>query len=173
SAAPLHDAVPRDYGDSDTYAAWTEAQLGSLAHTYADNATGGYTVTVTVTDKDGGADSKSFNVDVHNVAPTATFNAPSDVNEGDTIFLSLTSPSDPSGADTAAGFTYAFDCGSGYGAFSGTSTASCSTSDNGSRTVKGKIRDKDGGVSEYREAVTIHNVPPSVTATAEEHTAEL
>src|SRR5439155_7335927 len=86
--------------------------------------------------------------------------------------LSLTSPSDPSGADTSAGFTYAFDCGSGYGAFSGTSTPSCPTSDNGSRTVKGKIRDKDGGVSEYSQAVTIHNVPPSVTAGADQSSSE-
>src|SRR5207248_6112748 len=95
-----------------------------------------------------------------------------DLNEGDTISLSLTSPSDPSGADTSAGFEYAFDCGSGYGAFSGSSSTSCPTSDNGSRTVKGKIRDKDGGVSEYTHSVTIHNVPPSVTAAADQSSDE-
>src|SRR5207302_4222561 len=53
--------------------------------------------------------------------------------------------------------------GSGYGAFSGTSTASCPTTDNGSRTVKGKIKDKDGGVTEYTASVTINNVAPSAT----------
>src|SRR5207237_3274642 len=41
---------------------------------------------------------------------------------------------------------------------------SCPTSDNGSRTVNGKSVDKDGGVTEYSQAVTINNVPPSVTA---------
>src|SRR5207248_4768932 len=122
-------------GHSGNSATSSQGALGSLSHTYDDNTAGGYTATVTVTDKDGGSDTKSFNVDVHNVAPTATFNAPSDVDEGDSIALSLTSPSDPSSADTAAGFTYAFDCGSGYGAFSGSSSTNCPTSDNGSRTV--------------------------------------
>ena len=30
-----------------------------------------------------------------------------------------------------------------------TATASCPTTDNGSRTVKGKVLDKDGGSTEY------------------------
>src|SRR5205085_2681059 len=139
---------------------------------YDDNTLGGYTVTVKVTDKDGGFNTASFNVDVHNVAPSATFSNDGPVNEGSDFHLFLSSPSDPSGADTAAGFQYAFDCGSGYGAFSGTSSASCPTSDNGSRTVKGKIRDKDGGVTESTHSVTIHNVPPSVTAAANQSSGE-
>src|SRR5438128_654988 len=103
--APWHVSVDWGDGHSNNFDTSSQGSLGSLAHTYDDNTAGGYTVSVTVTDKDGGADSKSVNVDVHNVAPTATFNAPSDVNEGDSIALSLTSPSDPSGADTSAGFT--------------------------------------------------------------------
>jgi hypothetical protein len=66
---------------------------------------------------------------------------------------------DVSAADKAAKFSFAFDCGSGYGPWTTTPTlsasASCSTNDNGSRSVKGKIRDKDGGVSEYRGAVEL------------------
>jgi hypothetical protein len=98
----------------------------------------------------------------------ATFNAPTSVNEGSSFTLSLTSPSDPSPVDTTAGFTYAFDCGSGsgYGAYSATNTTSCSTADNGTRTVKGKIRDKDGGVTEYTGTVTVNNVNPTVTITS-------
>ena len=57
--------------------------------------------------------------------------------------------SDPSTADTSAGFTYAFDCGSGYGAFGPSNTATCSTSTTGTRTVHAKIRDKDGDAHEY------------------------
>jgi len=121
------------------------------------------TVTITATDSTGMSSSTTFSLVVTNVAPTATFNAPSSVSEGSNINLSLTSPSDPSSADTTAGFTYAFDCGSGYGAFSATSTASCSTNDNGSRTVKGKIRDKDSGETEYTASVTINNVAPTGT----------
>src|SRR5204863_5821876 len=107
----------------------------------------------------------STTVTVRNVAPTATFNSPGSVNEGSSIGLSLTSPHDPSTADTTAGFGYAFDCGggSGYGAFGASSTASCPTNDNGSRTVKGKIRDTDGGVSEYTALVTVNNVAPTAS----------
>src|SRR5205807_3989628 len=90
------------------------------------------------------------------------------------IALSLTSHSDPSGADTTAGFTYSFNCddGSGYSAPSSSASFSCPTSDNGSRTVKGKILDKDGGFTEYSQAVTINNVPPSVTAPADQSSNE-
>ncbi len=105
---------------------------------------------------------------IANVAPTATFNAPTEVNEGNDINLSLTGPYDPSNADTLAGFEYAFDCGDGggYGAWSSNNTATCPTDDNGMRTVKGKIRDKDGGETEYTADVTIHNVPPTATFNA-------
>jgi hypothetical protein len=85
------------------------------------------------------------------------------VAEGSAIGLSLTGSSDPSNADTTAGFTYAFDCGGGYGSFGAASTATCSTTDNGTRTVRGQIRDKDGGVSELTKSVTIDNVVPTVT----------
>jgi hypothetical protein len=124
------------------------------------------TVTITANDGNGGVTSTTFSLTVNNVAPTATFNAPTSVNEGSNINISLTSPSDPSSVDTTAGFTYAFDCGSGYGAFSGTSTATCSTNDNGSRTVKGKVKDKDVGETEYTATVTINNVAPTATFNA-------
>jgi hypothetical protein len=94
-------------------------------------------------------------VTIHNVAPTATFNAPASAPAGFAFTVSLSSPHDPSAADTAAGFTYAFDCGSGYGAFASASSASCPTTDTGTRSVGGKIRDKDGGVTEYRATVQV------------------
>ncbi|HEX3255750.1 MAG TPA: Ig-like domain-containing protein [Gaiellaceae bacterium] len=126
------------------------------------NDNGSRTVKGKIKDKDGGVSEYTASVTIANVAPTATFNA-SDVNEGSDIHLSLTGASDPSSADTAAGFTYAFNCGSGYGAFGSSSSADCPTNDNGSRTVKGKVKDKDGGVSEYTASVTIANVAPTVT----------
>jgi hypothetical protein len=88
------------------------------------------------------------------------------VNEGDDIHLSLTDVFDPSSADVAAGLEYAFDCGDGarYGIFSGNNSALCLTEDNGSVGVKGKIRDKDGGVTEYTATVTVSNVAPQVGA---------
>ena len=53
------------------------------------------------------------------------------------------------------GLTYAFDCGSGYGAFSSANTASCPTDAVGTRSVGGKVRDDDGGETEYRATVAV------------------
>ncbi|MDP9379182.1 MAG: hypothetical protein M3Q29_03360 [Chloroflexota bacterium] len=75
---------------------------------------------------------------------------PASVDGGSAISPSLSDPSDPRAADATAVFTYAFDCGSGYGPFGSDHSFSCSTTDNGSRAVKGKVRDKDGGVSEFQ-----------------------
>jgi hypothetical protein len=126
-----------------------------------------------VTDKDGGLGSNSFKVNVSNVAPTATFNAPASVDEGSSFTLSLTSPQDPSGADTAAGFQYRFDCGSGmYTGYSSVSSTSCPTADNGTLTVHGRIKDKDGGYTTYTASVQVNNVPPAVTAAANQSSNE-
>jgi PKD repeat protein len=116
----------------------------------------------------GGTASTTFTLTVNNVAPTATFSAPTSVSEGSAINFSLTAPLDPSSADTAAGFTYAFDCGdgTGFGVFSATSSRSCPTADNGTRTVAGKIQDKDGGVTTYTASVTVDNVAPTATFSA-------
>jgi hypothetical protein len=125
---------------------------------------GSYTFSLTVSDGKGGMASDQVVITVTNVAPTATFTAPAAVDEGSAIPLALTSPSDPSPADTAAGFSYAFNCGSGYGAFGASATATCATTDNGTRTVQGEIRDKDGGVSAYTANVDVRNVAPTVGA---------
>jgi hypothetical protein len=130
-----------------------------VSRQYVDN--GGYTVLVTVADDEGAIADFTAQVAVGNVAPSATFNAPTSVSEGSAINLSLTGPSDASPVDTAAGFSYAFDCGSGYGAFSSSNSTTCSTSDQGSRTVRGKIQDKDFGIREYTQAVAINNVAPT------------
>jgi len=113
------------------------------------------TVGVQVTDNAGATATDTATINVTNVAPTATFNAPATASAGFPFALSLTSPHDPSAADTAAGFTYAFDCGSGYGAFGSASTASCPTSDVGTPSVGAKIRDKNDGVTEYRATVAV------------------
>jgi PKD domain len=66
-------AVDVDWGDGSahtTFNATSTGSLGTKPHTYADN--GQYTVTVTVTDKDGVSDSHTFKVTVANVAPTIT-----------------------------------------------------------------------------------------------------
>ena len=164
-----------DPGTADTHTyAWSVTKNGSpygsggtgASFSFTPDDNGSYVVTLTVTDDDNGEGTGSETIAVTNVAPSATFDDNGPVAEGSSIELSLTDPSDPSSADTAAGFTYAFDCGSGYGSFGGSSTATCSTNDNGSRSVKGKIRDKDGGETEYSATVAITNVAPTATFTA-------
>jgi PKD repeat protein len=86
--------------------------LGSAAHTYADN--GNYTVSVTVTDKDGGKDTKSFMVAVANVKPTITSFSGTDYLAGANAFVggggvasTLTTRFTDPGSDSWTGaFTY-------------------------------------------------------------------
>jgi hypothetical protein len=113
------------------------------------------TVAVQVTDPGGLTATDSATVTVANVAPTAQLHAPASAGVGASFQISLVSPSDPSAADTAAGFTYSFDCGSGYGPWSASSAATCSAGSAGTLHVGGQIRDKDGGVSEYGANVQV------------------
>jgi hypothetical protein len=95
-------------------------------------------------------------VTVTNVPPTATFSAPATASAGSPFTISLSGGTDPSAAD-AASLTYAFDCGdgAGYGPAGTATSRSCPTSDTGTRTVKGKVIDKDGGATEYTATVQV------------------
>ncbi len=59
------------------------------SHTYADD--GLYSVTATVTGSAGGSDTKTFFVNASNVAPALTISGASDVNEGSSYTLNLSS----------------------------------------------------------------------------------
>lgn len=115
-------------------------------------------VGVRIVDAQGGVGTTTTAISVQNVPPTATFNAPAAVDEGSSINLSLSAPADV--AADLPDLSYAFDCGSGYGAFGPATSLSCTTSVTGSITVKGKLQDKDGGVSEYTASVTVNDVKP-------------
>jgi uncharacterized protein DUF11/PKD domain-containing protein len=150
-----------DCGDGNGYSSFSSTS--SVSCPTDDNSA--RSVGGKIKDKDGGATEYTSSVLVKNVAPTATFSAESPVDEGSNFKLDLTDVQDPSSVDVTAGFTYAFDCGdgSGYGAFGSASSRSCSTDDNGTRSVKGKVKDKDGDATEYTGSVTVNNVPPSAT----------
>jgi methionine-rich copper-binding protein CopC len=162
--------VDIDWGDSSAHSVFTLAapgSLGSLPHTYADNGT--YTVIIKVTDQAGNTGSRSFRIMVANVAPTAAFTATSGpLNEGDFATLTFSNPSDPSPIDTQAGFRYAFDCGdgSGFGAPGTASSVSCRALDNPNQVVRGRMLDKDGGMSEYSAVTIINNMAPMLGAIA-------
>jgi PKD domain len=163
-------------GDALTYA-WDLDNNGSFetaGQTPTYNALDGpASPTVGVRVSDGSATTvDEATVNVTNVEPTATFSAPPEARAGFPFTLSLTSPSDPSAADRAAGFQYAFDCGDGYGTLGTSSTATCTPTDTGPLSVGGKIRDKDGGVSEYRATVVVVATFGSLCDLVHEYTSD-
>jgi PKD repeat protein len=121
-----------------------------------------------IRDKDGGSTTYTVTFSVNNVAPTAVMNTPGTVDEGGSIDVSLTTPIDPGNNDTAAGFTYAFDCGDGggFGGFGVITSTACTALDNPSQTIRGRIRDKDNAFTTYTATVTVNNLPPAATFNA-------
>ncbi|HVN61259.1 MAG TPA: Ig-like domain-containing protein [Gaiellaceae bacterium] len=117
------------------------------------------TVEVRATDPSGASTTAQAAITIANVPPAATFAAPGSAVSGSTFTVSLASPADPSPADASAGFSYAFDCGSGYSAFGAATSATCTAGAAGSQSVGGEIRDKDGGVREYRAVVAVTPAP--------------
>jgi parallel beta-helix repeat protein len=116
------------------------------------------TATVEVTGEDayGNSLESTFEVTVTNVAPTGTLTAPALAIEGTSVEVSVTSPTDPSTADTTAGFEYAFDCGAGFGPFGPSASTTCSVPAFGADLeVAAQIRDKDAGVNSYTATVGI------------------
>jgi hypothetical protein len=104
----------------------------NLSHSFADD--GIFTVVVAVADHSTGlVGTDAVEVTVNNVAPTATLNVPTAVAEGSLINVSLTDPFDPSSADTASGFEYAFVFGSGYDVWISSNTATYTPADDGER----------------------------------------
>jgi hypothetical protein len=157
---PDTHVVTLNWGDGQTSTLNLAANVLSFnaSHQYNDNAAS-FTIDITVTDKDGGTVTKSTAIQVTNVAPTATLNAPAVVNAGANFTISLTNSSDPSTVDTLAGFKYAFDCGTGYGALGSSNSGNCTAPGSGPVTVKGKIQDKDDGFTEYTRSVNINRAP--------------
>jgi Cadherin-like domain len=148
--------------------AYASGTSSTFSFTPDDN--GSYVVSLSATDKDGATGNAiDATISVTNVAPTGTFVSPTaDLNEGSSFNLAITGASDPSTADTAAGFQYAFDCGAGYGSFGTSNSVTCNTATDGPATlsVAAKVEDKDGGVTEYTGSVTVDNVAPTGTFNA-------
>ncbi len=169
-AGPWTIGVKWGDGTAETF---TVSATGAVnrSHTYDDNRS--YSVSVYAA----GADrvqspAIALTIDIANVDPTATLGNNGPVNEGSTATISFSAPVDPSGADAAAGFHYAFACTNAplnaatYANSGGSPNTTCSFPDNSARIVRGRIIDKDGGFTDYITVVTVNDVPPVLTAPA-------
>jgi len=100
------------------------------------------------------------------VPPTATITgAPATSPEGTAITLGST-VTDPSAADTAAGFTRSWSVTKNGNPFASGSGASFSFTpdDNGTYVVTLSATDKDGGVGTDSKTINVTNVAPTITA---------
>jgi hypothetical protein len=103
---------------------------------------------------------------VTNVAPTATFTATLQLFLGEAATLSFSGQTDPSPADTQAGFTYAYDCtanGALTVANNQAASATCRYLTTGTFTVGGTIKDKDNDSNSYTANVVV--ISPQQAAT--------
>jgi hypothetical protein len=134
-----------------------------------------YTVTVTVTDQYGGKVSGTQTIAVAEVAPSPAIQGlPASVPEGTPLLLSA-AVTDPSPADVAAGFTYAWTVtkdGQPFALPTGTVTTAADFSftplDNGSYVVTLAATDRDGVMGTVSQTVTVTDVAPkpSIIASA-------
>jgi hypothetical protein len=156
--------------DSITYG-WSVTKNGAgyatgtgTSFSFTPNDNGTYIVTLTATDKDGGAGITSRTITASNVAPTATISgAPTSSPEGTAIPLTG-SATDPGALDT---LTYAWSVtkgGVGYTTGTG-SSFSLTPNDNGSYVVILTAADKDGATSTASKTITVTNVVPTVAIT--------
>ena len=122
-------------------------------------------VRVRVIDKDGDSNVYTADVDVDNVAPTATL-ADVTTPEGTPATVAFTGADDLSAADKAAGFTFEWDA-DGDGTFTpgGDSITVPAPDGPATKTIKGAILDRDGGRHEYTATLTVTNASPTATIT--------
>jgi PKD domain-containing protein/thrombospondin type 3 repeat protein len=166
-AAGFHYSFACNGSDVSLAASYATADTTSTV-TCAFDDNGSYTVKGRIFDKDDGYTTYSRIVVVNNVAPTATLGNNGPVDEGSPATVSFSNQSDPSSADTTAGFHYAYSCTNGdlsgvtYGSSGTSASTMCTFNDNGTYTVKARILDKDDGYTEYTTNVVVNNVAPVV-----------
>ena len=154
-----------DYGDGvgSQLLALNPDQTFALGHVYPDD--GAYTVTVTVSDDDGGVGTDSLTVTVVNTAPLVTVGPDTTFDEGGA--LASNGAFTDAGADT---WTATVDYGDGAGpqplALNADQTFALGHvyPDDGAYTVTVTVSDDDAGVGTDSLTVTVVNTAPLVTA---------
>jgi PKD domain/Thrombospondin type 3 repeat len=114
----------------------------------------------------------SFNWSAANVAPSSSLSNDGPIDESGSVTVSFGSASDPSTADSGAGFRYAFACDGNEASLpatyagAGTATSTPCSFDDGpsSPAVKGRVFDKNDGFNTYSTTVTVNNLPPEISS---------
>src|SRR5205807_2565386 len=108
-------------------------------------------------------------VTVTNANPTATLSNNGPKAEGTAATVTFSAQSDPSTADTTAGFHYAYACDNGdlsgatYATSGSSATNDCTFNDNGTDTVRSPTRRSADLYTEYTTSVTVTNANPTAT----------
>jgi PKD repeat protein len=148
---------------------------------YGDDGT--YTVTLTLTDPDGGRSSVATTATIANLPPTGTFSVSpttgggTAAGEGGTYPVrklpegtaySLTLKGTDPGTHDRAALQYSLDCGrgAGYTPWSSGKTLACPAFPDQAQTyVRARVRDDDGASTTYVVDLRVTNAAPSVTLT--------
>jgi PKD repeat protein len=154
-----------DFGDGTSLVG---SRYSTATKKYNDN--GSYPVTLTVTDAAGLVGTATTSATITNVPPTATLSAPSKTYEGSGYTVAMTGGSDVGLTDKAT-LEYAIDCGlgEGYGAWTSSVLSIACPVQPDQRdpiTVRGKVRDKDGGETAYSRSMSVSNVAPIIAFAA-------
>ena len=137
---------------------------GVPSFTFTPPDDGTYTVSLTVTDKDGGPSAAATRtLTVGNVAPTVALAGGPAVNEGNTYTLTLGAATDP-GTDTVSQYLVHWGDGSSD-TYTTAGTPTHTYADDGSYSITVDVTDEDGTFTNAGNAVTatITNVAPTIT----------
>ncbi len=130
------------------------------------------TVRVELQDDDGDTGIYEIPTLVRNLDPSADIGADQAVNEGTLVSFSA-SVTDPSPADTFPGTLWQVSASNGQVIPDGAGMSfSFTPNDNGTYMVTFTVNDDDGGVGTDTAIVTVSNVPPTVTAPANQSADE-
>jgi PKD repeat protein len=153
--------VTVDYGDGSALERFSllpgSGNTFALSHVYDDG--GLYTLRLTLTDDEGGTATATLSTVIVNVAPTVTASNDSPRYWGMPVHL-VGSATDPSQADTQAGFTAHWSLGDGAAA-PGLTTAHVYAAP-GTYAAVLRVTDKDGGTGEASTALTVQQRPGTV-----------
>ncbi len=134
-----------------------------IPENYIDNGPSTFVVQGKITDSTGHSTSYIDSIKVNDVPPTATLSNNGAVNIGSPVTVSFSNASDPSHADTTAGFHYSFalnrsGMANSYAKAGTASSANFTFTKAGTYTVYGVIFDDHNGFTDYTTTVTVNGV---------------